>query len=268
MGPLPTRFRITESSLDAALRYATVIELLADRYRPSLQVLEVGAGSAGITEFLLHPVTGVDAAFERTSERGTPLLERIPGTADALPLADESFDLVLCLEMLEHVAPEAREDCLAEMLRVLRPGGRMIVTFPADETAMRLDSWLNESYRRKSGCEHPWSAEHLRHGLPRSEEVRATLARLLVAGGTVEARRHQWAGSFRLVHGLYTARRWSKLTRPLGLHTRPAARLLFTLCRNLHREPAYRTILVADLPGTSASRSSGGMRPSTAITPR
>lgn len=268
VAPLPTQFRITESSLDAALRYHTVIGLLADRYRPDQDVLEVGAGSGGITEFLRHPVTGVDIAFERTAERGTPLLKRVQGSSDALPFPDASFDLVLSLEMLEHVAPDDREACLGEMLRVLRPGGRMIVTFPADEAAMRLDSWLNESYRRKSGHEHPWAAEHLRNGVPRSEEMLAIVARLLDGSGTVEARRHQWAGSFRLVQGLYAARRWSKLTRPLGLHTRPAARLLFALCRHLHREPAYRTILVADRAGVSASRSSGGTRPRAASTPR
>jgi hypothetical protein len=53
-GP-PTRFRITESSLDTALRYETAIGLIADRYRPDLRILEVGAGSAGITSSCSTP---------------------------------------------------------------------------------------------------------------------------------------------------------------------------------------------------------------------
>lgn len=264
----PARYRITESSLDAALRYETVIGLLADVYRPDLEILEVGAGAAGITEFLSHPVVGLDTAFERTAGRETPYLQRVTGSASDLPFPEASFDVVLSLEMLEHVAPRDRETCLSEMLRVLRPGGRMILTFPSDDTATRLDAWLNEAFRRKSGREHPWSAEHVRHGVPRSDEVERTVVRLLHGAGKLEIRRHQWAGSFRLVHELYTARRFSKLTRPLGLHTRVFARALFALCRRLHQEPSYRTILVAERPRANASASSDGIRPSAARTPR
>jgi SAM-dependent methyltransferase len=241
----PTRFQITESSLDTALRYETVIGLFADRYRPDLRILEVGAGSAGVTEFLQHPVTGVDPAFERTAERRTAYLEPVVGSAESLPFDDESFDVVLSLEMLEHIPAALREPSLSEMLRVLRPGGRMIVTFPSDETALELDAWLNESYRRKSGSEHPWAREHLEMGVPSSDEM-AALARRLAGDGAVTVHRHMWAPVHRVVHGLYTARRFSKLTRPLGLHTRLAARGLFAVTRRLHREPAYRTILVID----------------------
>ena len=150
MSAPPTRFRITESSLDPALRYDTVIGLLAERYRPDLKILEVGSGSAGITEFLAHRVTGVDPAFERTAERRSPLLDPVVAAADALPFPDAAFDVVLSLEMLEHVPSQMREPCLSEMFRVLRPGGRMVVTFPSDETAARLDAWLNEAFRRRA----------------------------------------------------------------------------------------------------------------------
>ena len=121
-----------------------------------------------MTEFLAHPVTGVDPAFERTAERSTPWLERRAGRATALPVEDGSFDAVLCLEVLEHLRRDEREPALREMVRALRPGGRLIITFPADDTALQLDRWLDTAYRARHGEAHPWVAEHLAEGLPRT----------------------------------------------------------------------------------------------------
>jgi len=241
----PATYAVTESSLDTALRYETVIGLLEERWRTDLEIVEVGAGSAGITEFLRHRVTGVDTAFERTAERTSPYLEPVEARAEDLPFPDGRFDVVLSLEMLEHVPADRREVALSEMLRVLRPGGRMVVSFPADETAARLDAWLNTRFRRTTGQDHPWAIEHIRHGVPSTAEIVGVLERLDGAG-RVEVRRHMSAASFRLVHGLYTVRRLAALTRLLGLHTPVAARLLFAVCRRAHREPAYRSIIVID----------------------
>jgi ubiquinone/menaquinone biosynthesis C-methylase UbiE len=44
----------------------------------------------------------------------------------ALPFQDESFDAVLSTLMLHHLPPAAREQCVSEMRRVLRPGGRVL----------------------------------------------------------------------------------------------------------------------------------------------
>lgn len=49
-------------------------------------------------------------------------------TATALPFADASFDVVLCSEVLEHVDDAGR--AVAEISRVLAPGGLLVVTVP------------------------------------------------------------------------------------------------------------------------------------------
>ena len=46
----------------------------------------------------------------------------------ALPFEDNTFDSILCTEVLEHV--EQLDDVMIELYRVLKPGGRMIVTSP------------------------------------------------------------------------------------------------------------------------------------------
>jgi len=222
---------------------------LRDRWRADARVLEVGSGSGGVTEWLDHPVVGVDTAFERTAERSTARLEQRIGRANALPVESERFDFVLSLDMLEHLPEDERSMALQEMVRALVPGGRMVMTFPADATAERLDRWLNCSFQALTGQEHPWVREHLEAGLPRRGEIRAEAQ--LVAGpeAIVELRPHFAPGAFRLVHGLYGVRRWYRFSRPLGLHSDVAVGVLIRLLRG--REPrgeAYRAIFVIDKP--------------------
>jgi SAM-dependent methyltransferase len=246
---LPVRFRPKDGSLDTALRYDAVFALLRDRWRSDLRVLEVGSGSAGATEWLEHPVVGVDTAFERTSERGTAMLERRPGSASELPVENASFDVVLSLEMLEHIPQADRRSALREMLRALRPGGRLVVTFPADATGERLDRWLDGAYRKVHGEPHPWVREHIEAGLPRSGEMQDLAAEVAGPGASIRLDRHMTPSSFRLVHGLYGARRWFPLTWVLGLHSRLVVAALFELLRRTRpRDDAYRAILVIDKP--------------------
>jgi GT2 family glycosyltransferase/SAM-dependent methyltransferase len=244
----PTAFRLTAGNLDTALRYHAAIELLAERWLPGLEILEVGSGSGGVTEFLRHPVVGVDPDFERTDERTTEWLERRAGRATALPAPDESFDAVLCLEMLEHLSAQEREPALREMLRVLRPGGRLVLTFPAGEAAERLDRWLNERFRARHGREHPWAAEHLREGLPSSGEVADALARAAGPLASICVAGHLPGPAFRILHGLYTVGFGSPWTTLAGLRSRPAAAAAFALLRRVRGGECYRAVVVVDKP--------------------
>jgi SAM-dependent methyltransferase len=54
--------------------------------------------------------------------------EVVCGDASRLPFADRSFDVVVASEVLEHVRDDA--EVLAELARVLRPGGTFVVTVP------------------------------------------------------------------------------------------------------------------------------------------
>ncbi len=243
-GRLPAHFDVTAGNIDTALRYDAVLRLLEPKWTPDLRILEVGSGAGGVTEFLAHPVTGVDSAFDRTDERTTSWLTRVPGAADALPFDDASFDAVLSVEMLEHLPADVREPALLEMLRVLRPGGRLIVTFPSGGTATRLDAKLNEAFRRRHGHDHPWAIEHLEHGVPEGHEVAARLRGLVGPSATVALRHHAWAPAWTFQHMLMTVGRLFPLTAPLVRG--PGLRALFNVLRRLNRTPAYRAILLVD----------------------
>lgn len=64
------------------------------------------------------------------------------GDGTCLPFTDHSFDTVMCTEVLEHLPEPAK--LLADMARVLRPGGRMLLTVPFSQPLHELP---NDYYR-------------------------------------------------------------------------------------------------------------------------
>jgi SAM-dependent methyltransferase len=113
--------------------HAMLDELQLEIIRPlarDRQVLEVGCGTGLIMRGIADEAAslfGVDISpgmLQPARERG---LDVIQGSAEALPVADESVDLVYSFKVLAHV-PDIRR-ALSEILRVLRPGGRMVVDF-------------------------------------------------------------------------------------------------------------------------------------------
>lgn len=99
-----------------------------------LRVLEIGCGPGSFAKYLAEQgavVTAADfspAAVELTSELVGPDVRTLVADVQALPFEDESFDLVVSLETLEHVPDPDRG--LAELVRVTKRGGRLVVTTP------------------------------------------------------------------------------------------------------------------------------------------
>jgi len=68
------------------------------------------------------------------------------GSALALPFCDGAFDVVGAFDVIEHLDPEA--DAIAELARVLKRGGRMLVSVPAYQWAWSDFDDQNGHYRR------------------------------------------------------------------------------------------------------------------------
>ncbi|HEX6349080.1 MAG TPA: class I SAM-dependent methyltransferase [Candidatus Dormibacteraeota bacterium] len=97
------------------------------------RVLDDGCGIGAYVERLrplAREVWGLDFEAERVAEAARRIgPERLlVAAAEALPFADQSFDLVLSNEVVEHVADDRR--AVAEMVRVLAPGGQAVVFCP------------------------------------------------------------------------------------------------------------------------------------------
>lgn len=90
------------------------------------RVLDAGAGAAPYRPLFVHCdyITQDWPGTTHDSARRADIVADI----HELPIADHSFDFVLCTEVLEHVADPRR--VLAELYRVLRPGGAVLLSVP------------------------------------------------------------------------------------------------------------------------------------------
>lgn len=104
---------------------------------PGYKMLDVGCAAGGTLQFLRTwgEAWGLDLSAEAIAlcrAWGQPAERLVQGDAARLePFAPETFDLVTAVEILEHL--EQPETALASIWRVLKPGGLLILTVPADQ---------------------------------------------------------------------------------------------------------------------------------------
>jgi SAM-dependent methyltransferase len=90
----------------------------------SSKVLDAGCGEGVLVDEYAGrlAIEGVDPNYASDRVRS--------GSLTALPYADQTFDHALCLDVLEHLTFDEQPRALAELRRVLRPGGVLLVSVP------------------------------------------------------------------------------------------------------------------------------------------
>ncbi|RCU46702.1 class I SAM-dependent methyltransferase [Haloplanus salinus] len=124
---------------------AALIDDLLDDLPPDATVLDAGCGDGART--LTNLPTG--RVGLDVSRRGLELAEeRVSGArllqADmtAIPLADGSVDAVTAYHAVFHVPRESQPEVYREFVRVLRPGGRLLMTLPGGRFETVREGWM------------------------------------------------------------------------------------------------------------------------------
>lgn len=96
------------------------------------RVLEAGAGvgmyASQIRRRYSPHVECFDIEFERVLEAKADTPHALVAAAEFVPYADDIFDTIISHEVLEHVVDDRQ--AMHEMVRVLKPGGRLVVFVP------------------------------------------------------------------------------------------------------------------------------------------
>jgi len=164
----------SRSSVQYAVR-RPLLDWLTAQDVAGLAVLDVGCGDRPYEALwsAAASVVGFDVP-------GNPHAD-LHGSIDALPVDDASFDVVLCLQVLEHVPDPAA--AVRELRRVVRPGGRVLASthgvYPYHPNPDDLWRWTHSGLERLFRDNGDWSSVSVSTGAGTAETVAMLVAHLV-----------------------------------------------------------------------------------------
>jgi ubiquinone/menaquinone biosynthesis C-methylase UbiE len=150
------------------------------RLQPGESVLDVGCGTGALTRLArervgeIGKVYGIDAAPQmiavarRKAARHNLVIDFQVGLIEQLAFPDDSFDVVLSSLMMHHLPEELKRQGLAEIARVLKPGGRLLVLDIQPWQSQRDQSRIRRHMQQRGS--HAFFALLLHAGLERGIE--------------------------------------------------------------------------------------------------
>jgi len=150
--------------------------------KPGERILEVGCGGGHVLSmFRDSRLTGVDVSGEMLAKAKDNLagydVELFKGDIGDQPLSEGSFDGVVCTEVLEHVVEP--DHVLHHIKRLVKPTGRVVITFPNDHLINGLKNAIKKSgltglppFKRIA-----WGGDHYHFHVWTVRQMRALLSR-------------------------------------------------------------------------------------------
>jgi glycosyltransferase involved in cell wall biosynthesis len=107
-----------------------LIHKISNQYKPE-KVLDVGCGSSPNINFFYGKCVGIDIhdkALEFMKDYSDAKFEH--GSVLDIPFSDKSFDMVGCIEVIEHLTMQDCRKAVSELSRVVKDGGHIILATP------------------------------------------------------------------------------------------------------------------------------------------
>lgn len=174
--------QLLQIDYDQFQRYAAITLLLKPllmewkQAQPRLRILEAGSNHLNLLSAFLSPLpvevvrADLEAVFAGevgpyvTIEKDQPL-----------PFGDGAFDVVVAMEVLEHIPPASRQQVIGEWARVASKG--VLITCPNGSQVTEVERRADADFFARHGRQHPWLLEHEAYGRPAQEEVQKWCSR-------------------------------------------------------------------------------------------
>lgn len=147
MGTINTAERVSREASDNFVFQRSLLAYHAAAERIAGDVLEIGTG-AGYGIEVIAPRTRsfvtVDKHIPPCEFTQSPEVTFRQAVVPPLPFASESFDCVISFQVIEHIRKD--KEFLREVGRVLRPGGRFILTTPNAPMSLTRNPWHVREY--------------------------------------------------------------------------------------------------------------------------
>ena len=154
---------VTEWKVDADIEMALWADIRAEAVRVAREagrgrMLDLGCAAGGFTQYISSRVPGYSCvSIDIVRPNGEPVCDFVTGDALRLPFKDSTFQVVAARAVLHHF-PQSLGVSMAELHRILAPGGRLIVEEPCSGNPLAAFARMAFPTDKHDPGEHPIAA--------------------------------------------------------------------------------------------------------------
>jgi ubiquinone/menaquinone biosynthesis C-methylase UbiE len=128
-----SRGRFTDEFIYGRYQVFEEVEKELKILQPGSRVLDLGCGTGHFSKYIFSKgfeVHAIDPSLKMLdfAKQNFPEINFLEGIASSIPFPDNFFDLIISIEVLRYLDTEDVKRAYAEMHRVLKPGGRILIT--------------------------------------------------------------------------------------------------------------------------------------------